>query len=54
LIGGDKSKYDVKPNCIKRVGVSEDIVGTVAFLATEESDFITGQIIVVNGGRILH
>ena len=54
LIGGDKSKYDVKPNCIKRVGVSEDIVGAVTFLASDESDFITGQIIVVNGGRILH
>jgi 3-oxoacyl-[acyl-carrier protein] reductase len=54
LIGGDKSKYDVTPNCIKRVGISEDVVGAVTFLASDESDFITGQIIVVNGGRILH
>jgi 3-oxoacyl-[acyl-carrier protein] reductase len=54
LIGGDKSTYDVKPNCIKRVGTSEDIVGAVMFLASNESDFITGQIIAVNGGRVLH
>lgn len=54
LLGGDKSKYDVKPNCIKRVGTSEDIVGAVAFLASDESDFITGQIMAVNGGRLLH
>ena len=54
LIGGDKSKYDVSPNCIKRIGTSEDIVGAVAFLASSESDFITGQIIAVNGGRLLH
>ncbi len=54
LLGGDESKYDVEPNCIKRVGTSEDIVGAVAFLASNESDFITGQIIAVNGGRILH
>ena len=54
VLGGDISKYDVKPNCIKRVGISEDIVGTVAFLASKESDYITGQIIAVNGGRILH
>jgi 3-oxoacyl-[acyl-carrier protein] reductase len=54
LIGGDESRYDVKPNCIKRVGTSEDIVGAVAFLASKDSAFITGQIIAVNGGRILH
>lgn len=54
VLGGDISKYDVKPNCIKRVGTSEDIVGAVAFLASKESDYITGQIIAVNGGRILH
>ncbi len=54
LIGGDESKYDVKPNCIKRIGTSEDIVGAVAFLASSESDFVTGQIIAVNGGRVLH
>jgi len=40
------SEYDVKPNCIKRVGVSEDVVGTVAFLASDESAFITGQTIL--------
>ena len=54
LIGGDESKYDVKPNCIKRIGTSEDIVGAVAFLASSESDFVTGQIIAVNGGRVFH
>lgn len=54
LIGGDKSKYDVKPNCIKRVGTTEDVVGVVAFLASNESDFITSQTIVVNGGRLMH
>lgn len=54
LIGGDKNKYDVNPNCIKRVGTPEDVVGVVAFLASNESDFITGQTIVVNGGRLMH
>jgi 3-oxoacyl-[acyl-carrier protein] reductase len=54
LIGGDAKNYDVKPNCIKRVGMPEDVVGTVAFLASDESDFITGQIILVDGGRVMH
>ncbi|MCX7636087.1 MAG: SDR family oxidoreductase, partial [Syntrophales bacterium] len=28
----------------------EDVAGVVAFLATEEADYITGQVIRVNGG----
>lgn len=38
---------------IKRAEQPEDLVGLVAFLASEESDFITGQTIVVDGGRQL-
>jgi 2-hydroxycyclohexanecarboxyl-CoA dehydrogenase len=33
-----------------RVGSPEDVAGAVAFLASPEADFITGQIISVNGG----
>lgn len=54
LIGGDVSKYDVKQMCIKRVGTVDDVVGAVTFLASDESDFITGQVIVVDGGRVMH
>ena len=36
--------------CIKRVEKPEDLVGTVVFLCSPESDFITGQTIAVNGG----
>lgn len=39
---------------IQRVEVPEDLVGTVIFLASSDSDFITGQTIVVDGGRALH
>ena len=35
---------------IKRLAVPEDIVGPVAFLASEEAGFITGQALVVDGG----
>jgi len=34
-----------------RVGFPEDIAGLVAFLASSEADFITGQIITVDGGQ---
>jgi 3-oxoacyl-[acyl-carrier protein] reductase len=39
---------------IKRVGYPRDLVGTVIFLASSDSDFITGQTIVVDGGAVMH
>ena len=38
---------------IGRMGTPEDIAHAVSFLASQEAGFITGQRIVVNGGRIL-
>ncbi len=43
--------YDVSRNCVRRLGQPEDLLGIVVFLASDESDFITGQTILVNGGR---
>ena len=44
-------KYDVSKNCIPRLGQPQDLVGIVAFLASDQSDFISGQTILVDGGR---
>ena len=33
-----------------RMGSAEDVAGAVHFLASEEADFITGQVLVVDGG----
>jgi 2-hydroxycyclohexanecarboxyl-CoA dehydrogenase len=35
---------------MKRLGRPEDIPGVVAFLASDDADFITGQVISVSGG----
>jgi NAD(P)-dependent dehydrogenase (short-subunit alcohol dehydrogenase family) len=40
----------LQERAIKRHETEADIVGTVLFLASADSDFITGQLIVVDGG----
>lgn len=40
--------------CFKRVEVAEDLTGTVVFLASGDSDFMTGQTINVDGGLSMH
>ncbi len=39
-----------RQQAIKRLAETEDIVGPIAFLASEEAGFITGQALVVDGG----
>ena len=50
----DVSKYDISRTPLKRLERPEDVVGIVAFLASDESDFITGQTVLVDGGRAMH
>ncbi len=38
---------------LKRFGTSSDVAKTVAFLASEYADYITGQIINVDGGLVM-
>jgi NAD(P)-dependent dehydrogenase (short-subunit alcohol dehydrogenase family) len=47
-------ELQIPGRCIKRPGVPEDLVGTALFLATEDSAFITGQMIVHDGGLSFH
>lgn len=39
---------------LKRLGKPEDIPGIVAFLSSDDADFITGQVISVSGGLTMH
>jgi 3-oxoacyl-[acyl-carrier protein] reductase len=36
---------------LKRLGSPEDIAGVATFLASDDSDFVTGEVLTVGGGR---
>lgn len=47
-------KSGANDRAIQRVQVPEDLAGAVVFLSSSNSDFITGQTLVVDGGSYLH
>jgi NAD(P)-dependent dehydrogenase (short-subunit alcohol dehydrogenase family) len=48
---GDAAKEMVKSFALKRMGQPEDMVGACLFLLSDESSWVTGQIIAVDGGQ---
>jgi 3-oxoacyl-[acyl-carrier protein] reductase len=44
----------MEKRAFRRIETPSDIVGTAVFLASSDSDFITGQLLVVEGGGIMH
>jgi NAD(P)-dependent dehydrogenase (short-subunit alcohol dehydrogenase family) len=45
---------NIQGRCIKRDEEPDDLVGTVIFLASHDSDFMTGQTMLVDGGSAMH
>ena len=45
---------NIAGRCIKRAEEPEDLVGTAIFLLSQDSDFITGQVLCVDGGSVTH
>jgi 3-oxoacyl-[acyl-carrier protein] reductase len=50
----DISKYDVTLTPLGRLEQPHDLIGGLLFLAGDESDFVTGQTLVIDGGRYMH
>lgn len=49
-----KRDWNIQNRAIQREGSPEDIVGLVSFLLSDEASFITGQLIVADGGLVFH
>lgn len=45
--------YDTGATPLGRLGQPDDLLGAVTFLVSDESAFVTGQTLLVNGGRLL-
>lgn len=50
----DVTKYDTGLTPMGRLQQPDDLVGALIFLSSDDSDFITGQTILVDGGRVKH
>ena len=50
----EQKEANIRMRMLKRAQVPADLVGTIVFLASDDSDFITGQTIAVDGGSVVH
>ncbi len=48
------TEFQLKVRSLKRLESPDDLIGTLIYLASSDSDFVTGQTIVVDGGSIFH
>lgn len=49
----EKRRLASEEAILKRIGKPVEIANAALFLASDESDFITGEILTVSGGRAL-
>jgi NAD(P)-dependent dehydrogenase (short-subunit alcohol dehydrogenase family) len=49
---GDPATYDVAGTPLGRVAQPDDMVGTLLYLLGPGSGFVSGQVVLVNGGRV--
>jgi NAD(P)-dependent dehydrogenase (short-subunit alcohol dehydrogenase family) len=49
-----KRQWNIQNRAIPREGTVDDIAGVVSFLLSDDASFITGQLIVADGGLVFH
>lgn len=53
IFKGEALATNISSRCLAREAVPEDVVGAVIFLGSDQSRFITGQTLVVDGGSVM-
>ncbi|HEY4318647.1 MAG TPA: glucose 1-dehydrogenase [Herbaspirillum sp.] len=51
---GAAGQNTVNSRAIKRESTPADMCGTLVYLCSPDSDFVTGQVLVVDGGAVMH
>lgn len=46
--------FQLKARALKRLQTPADLLGALVYLASTDSDFVTGQTIIVDGGSVFH
>jgi NAD(P)-dependent dehydrogenase (short-subunit alcohol dehydrogenase family) len=52
--GPSSEEIVMQKRCLKKTGLPEYLVGTAIFLASGDSEFITGQLVLCDGGASFH
>ena len=48
------TEFQLKARSIKRLQTPEDLLGVLVYLASSDSDFVTGQTLLIDGGNVLY
>jgi len=53
-ISEERKRFNVESRMLKRAQVPDDLVGTLVYLASDDSAFMSGQTLLVDGGGSVH
>jgi NAD(P)-dependent dehydrogenase (short-subunit alcohol dehydrogenase family) len=48
------TEFQLKARSLKRLETPEDLLGVLVYLASSDSDFVTGQTFLIDGGSVFH
>jgi 3-oxoacyl-[acyl-carrier protein] reductase len=53
-VSSEQAEAMLKQQCIKRPATPDDMSGVLSFLCSEDASFISGQLMLVDGGKGMH